>query len=272
MTSIIVSSDDLEVGHTIGKKTAEALGYHYLDRKLLEQVAKRFDVKKERLERALDGFSAFRFSAKACDLILSQIQTVTLEEVQKDGVVCANLAAHLFIRNVSHVLMVRLLADSEARAKQTMVQKGVSLKKALKMIDKERSDRRRWSVETFALDENDPSIYDMVISLGQTEMEKAIEIIKDMSGDRKFRPMSYSKKCLSDLVLASKARTLLLPEYPEIKVAADGDKVIVNIRCSRWQKLSNVQAIKKSVGEIPGVSLVEVHAVTNLRKLSNAQA
>jgi hypothetical protein len=29
-----------------------------------------------------------------------------------------------------------------------------------------------------------------------------------------------------------------------------------------------VEAIKKSVGKIPGVSLVEVHAVTNLRRLS----
>ncbi len=272
MTSIIVSSDNPEVGRTIGKQTAEALGYRYLDRGLLKQVAEQFDVKEEKLQRALDGSPAFRMTAKARDLFISQIQTVTLEEIQKDGVVCANLAAHLYVRDVSHVLMIRILTDSGSRAKQVMAQKGVSLKKALKVIEKERGNQTRWSIDSFGLDENDPSIYDMVISLGQIETEKVIEIVKDMSGYRKFQPMSYSVRCLNDLALASKVRSLLLPKYPELKVAADGDKVIVNIRCPRWQKLNNVEAIKKSVGEISGVSLVEVHAVTNLRKLAGAQA
>ena len=272
MTSIIISSDDLAVGRTIGKKTAEALGFRYLDRGLLKQVAERFDVKEENLQRALDGSPVFRLSATARDLLISQIRTVTLEEIQKDGVVCANLAAHLYVRGVSHVLMVRVLADSGARSRQIMGEKGVSLKKALKVMGKERDNQTRSSIDTFALDENEPSIYDMVISLGQIEADKVIEIIKDMSGYRKFRPMTYSVKILNDLALASKVRTLLLPKYPELKVDADGDKVIVNVRCARRQKLNNVEAIKKSVGEIRGVSLVEVHTVTSLRKVAGERA
>jgi cytidylate kinase len=272
MTSIIVSSDDLAVGQTIGKKTADALGYRYFDRGLLKQVAKQFDVKEEKLLQVLDGSPAARLSAKTRDLLISYIQTLTLEQMQKDNVVCTNLAAHLYVRDVSHVLIIRVLADSEARAERIMARKGVSLRKALKIIEQKKSSRARWSIDTFALDENDPSIYDLMISLGQIEPEKVVEIIKDMAGYRKFQPMTYSVKCMDNLAMASRVRSMLLPKYPEIKVAADGGRVIVKIKCPKWQKLSIVEAIKKSVGKVPGVSLVEVHAVTNLRKLGTTRS
>lgn len=269
MTSIIVSSDDLAVGQIIGKKTADALGYRYFDRGLLKQVAKRFDVKEEKLNQVIDGSPTSRLSAKTRDLLVSYIQTLTLEQIQKDNVVCTNLAAHLYVRDVSHVLIIRVLADSEERAKQIMERKGVSLRKALKIIEQKKTSRAEWSIDTFSLNENDPSIYDMMISLGQIETEKVIEIIKDMAGYRKFQPMTYSVKCMENLAMASRVRSMLLPKYPEVKVAADGGRVIVNLRCSKWQKLSIVEAIKKRVGEIRGVSLVEVHAATNLRKLGS---
>jgi hypothetical protein len=93
-----------------------------------------------------------------------------------------------------------------------------------------------------------------------------------MAGYRKFQPMTYSLKCLDNLAMASKVRSMLLPKYPEIEVDADGGRVIVKVKCPKWQKLSIVEAIKKSVGEIPGVNLVEVHTVTNLRRLGNARS
>jgi len=269
MTSIIVSSDDLAVGQIIGKKTADALGYRYFDRGLLKQVARQFNVKEEKLLQVIDGSSASRLSAKNRDLLISYIQTLTLEQIQKDHVVCTNLAAHLYVRDVSHVLIIRVLADSEERAKQIMERKGVTFRKALKAIEQKKTSRAEWSIDTFALNENDPSIYDLMISLGQIETEKVVEIIKDMAGYRKFQPMTYSVKCMENLAMASRVRSMLLPKYPDIKVAADGGRIIVNIRCPKWQKLSIVEAIKKNVGEIPGVSLVEVHAVTNLRKLGS---
>jgi cytidylate kinase len=267
MTSIIVSSDDLEVGDKVGAMTAEALGYDVLDRRLLAQVAERFDVKEEKLVRLLNRAPS-RLSSKTRDLLLARVQTAVLERLQEGGVVCTNLAAHLYARGVSHVLVIRVLADSEARADATAKAQKVPLRKAQKIIEREKANRSRWSMETYGLDENDPSLYDMVISLSQIEEDKAVEIIRDMSCYRKFRPMSYSVKCMNDLVLSSAVRTSLLPEHPDVQVSADGDKVVVRVKCAKRLKQSIAAAIKKSVGRLPGVRLVEVHAVTSLRHLN----
>ena len=80
--------------------------------------------------------------------------------------------------------------------------------------------------------------------------------------------MTYSRKCLHDLLLANKVRVALLPKYSEIRVKADGDRVIVHVKCSKRQKPQTVSGIKEIAGKVETVGLVEVHAVSNLRDTS----
>jgi cytidylate kinase len=270
MTSVIISSDADSVCQTIGKEVASVLGIELLDASLLEEVAARYKVKEDKLRRVLDAASSSRMSTKSRDLLLAYIQTVTLERMVENSVVCIDLAAHLYVRAVSHVLMVHVLSDAAAQVNKIAARTKVSPRKAQKLQEREKARRARWSLEGFGIDENSPSIYDMVISLGQIEQEKVVEIIKDMAGYRKFQPMTYSRRCLEDLATASKVRAALLSKFPDIKVGADGDTAIVHIKCSKRQKQKAAGEIKEIAGKIPEVSLVEVHAVQSLRDLKEA--
>lgn len=266
MTSIIISSDDHVVCQEIGQETAAALGYTYIGRELLAQVAAQHKVPEEKLVRVLDGPTR-RMTSKTRDLLLSCIQTTTLNGMLEDSVVCAGLGAHLYVRDVSHVMLIRVLSDAKARISALMAQRQVSLRKAQKVLERENARLSSWSADAFAQSEGDPALYDIVISLGQIEVGKVVDILKDMSGYRKFRPMTYSRRCLSDLALASSVRTALLAQFPEIRVRADGDKAIVHVKCSKRQKQRTVEAIKEVARGTAGVNLVEVHAVSNMRML-----
>lgn len=260
MTAIVISSDDQEAGQEIAERTAEALGYTFVGLPLLKQVASQRDVAEDKLLRALNGSLATRLSAKSRDLLVAYVQAAALEQIMADNVVCAGLAAHLYIKDISHVLMVRVLSDTDALAKRIARQKKLPARKAQKIVEKERSRRARWSIEAFGIDETAASVYDMVISLSQIETEKAVEVIRDMAGYRKFQPMTYSRKCLGDLALAAKVRAALLTSFPTARVTADGETAIVHVRCSKRQKQKTAEKIKQVAREIPGVGLVEVHA------------
>jgi len=260
MTAIIISSDDHDACEEIAAQVAEALGYRCVGRSLLKEVAARHKVPQEKLVRALDR-SSVRITSKSRNLLLAYVQAATLEQIVEDDVVCAGLAAHLYIKDVSHVLMVRVLSDADARVSRLARQKKITPRKAKKIVERERAHRARWSVETFGVDETAASVYDMVISLGQIETDKVVEVIRDMAGYRKFQRMTYSRKCLQDLALASKVRAALLSRFPGARVKADGETAIVHVKCSKRQKLKIAETIKQTAGEIPGVSLVEVHAV-----------
>jgi cytidylate kinase len=260
MTAIVISSDDKEAGQEIAERTAEALGYTFVGLPLLKQVGSQYNVAEDKLLRALNGSLAARLTGKSRDLLVAYVQAATLEQILADNVVCAGLAAHLYIKDVSHVLMVRVLADADALAKRIARRKKLPARKAEKILEKERARRARWSIETFGVDETAASVYDMVISLSQIEADKAVEVIRDMAGYRKFQPMTYSRKCLQDLVLAAKVRAALLPSFPSARVTADGETAIVHVKCSKRQKQKTAETIKQVAREIPGVGLVEVHA------------
>lgn len=267
MTSIIISSDAYETGHRVGEKTADALGYAYVGRQLLEQVAEQYKVSVDKLLRVLNGSSASKLSGKTNDLLLGYIQTATLEQLLKDSVVCTGLAAHLYVRDVSHVLMIHVLSDTRALVGALAVEKKISSKKATKILERERARRASWSMDNFGIDEGSPSTYDMVISLEQIEIDKVVDIIKDMAGYRKFQPMTYSRKQLQDLALASRVRVALYAQYPDIRVSADGETAIVFVKCTKRQKQKTTEAIKEIVGQMAGVKLVQVHAVGSIRDL-----
>lgn len=269
MASINISSDDQELGRTIAAATADALGYECVDQSLLADVAARYDVPESELRRVLDPVASPRISSKSRRLRLAFIESVTLERLLKEDVVCVGLGAHLYVRGVSHMLMVRVLSDPQTLIERTAEEQKVSLRKAHGIVERNKKRRARWSLSNYGIAEDDASLYDMVISVSQIEQEKVVDVIKDMAGYRKFEPMSYSRKCLNDLALASQISVVLLPDYPDIRVRADGARAIVHVRCSNRKKAETAALIKKKAGRIPGVDLVAVHASSTMRKLAS---
>ncbi|MFC1610501.1 AAA family ATPase [Myxococcota bacterium] len=264
MPSIIVSADVPDTGHAIGEKVAQALGYGFVGRELLEEVAERHAVDKKRLWRALTPSSYRKLAKRERDLLLSYVESATLQELTKDSMVCTDLAAHLYARDISHILMIHILSESQTGLRGIKPANDASQRRATKTRLQEKALRSRWSTECFSVDETDPSNYDMVLSLGQIEIDKLVDVMRDMAGYRKFQSMSYSQKCLNDLSLAAAVRTALLPNHPEIRVRANGETVVVHVKCSRWKKQNVVASIKEIVGQFDVVGLVEVHAATKI--------
>ncbi len=265
MTSILISSDDHQTSEDIAQQLADREGYDHVGRPLLKSVAEKYDVSEEKLRWALSGAGGRKISKKERSLLLAYIQAETLAGLASDGVVCTDLAAHLYVSNVSHVLQLRVLAKPDTRLAQFAEQNKLTPKKAKKKLEKERTGRIRWSTESFGVNEYDPSIYDIVVQMQQIDLEKVLQIVRDTASFRGFRTMTYSRKCLHDLLLASKVRVALLPSYPEILVKGDGDRVIVHVKCSKRKKPQTVSEIKKIAGGVESVGLVEVHVVSKLQ-------
>lgn len=194
---------------------------------------------------------------------LAYIQEAALAEIIKGNTVCHGLAAHLYVLGVSHVLRIRVLSDPEKLTRQLASMKGISHKKALKLLDQEKKHRRRWSIEAFGLDETDPSQYDLVISLSKIDPDETVKIIKETISYRRFRSMTYSIKCINDIELASRVRAALLESFPDIRVTANSGTLVVETKGLKREKQKRSNLIKEIAGKIPGVEYVEVHFIND---------
>jgi cytidylate kinase len=265
MTIIAISSDCYTVGRDAGEKVAKELGYRYLDREFLREISKATGIQEEKLVKALEKTpSALGMSSKDQALYLAQIERHVIEEFLKDDVVCHGLAAHLYLLGVSHVLKVRILARPEDLGSELNKGKTPPKGELEKLIKRHESFKKRWSLRAFSLDETDPSNYDMVISLNKIELGEAVRSIVTAVSYKRFKAMSYSLKCLRDERAVAEAKTILYPRFPDAKISANGTNLVVMTKGLKREKQKKASMIKEMLGNIDGITFVEVHVVSDI--------
>ena len=261
MSLIIVSAEDFSLGEEICLRAAKTLNYRYVGRELLDEVAKEHQAAREDLLRTLDELPGFMTRRSQRRRLLSFIEAACLDRLLEDGAVCHGLAAHLYVRGVPHALKVRIINDSEQWAQAVSGEKGISLERARRRVKHDREAQRRWSQDAYCLDQTDASLYDMVLSLGSLEKEKVTEIICDTAGYRKFHPMTYSRKLMQDIVLASSVRLKLMDQFPDIRVESNEGTVVAYIQSLKKDQRQKQEIVRKVAGGIEGVRHVEVHVI-----------
>ncbi len=265
MSIILISSDRYETGREIARKVAEAMKYTTLDREILGEVAKESGIPEPKILSSLGPSSSLLgFSSKFENLALATIQAAVLSRLLNDNVVCHGLAAHLYVLGISHVLKIRMLSNADEWASQIASEKKVPKEKAGKILEKQETACKRWSLNVFKRDETDPSEYDMVISLSQIEPDEAVNTIVDTVSHRKFQPMTFSINCLKDKELSVRVRLALMEKYPDVFVTAKGATVVVRTKALKREKRKKAEDIRALAGKISGVEYVEVHVISNI--------
>lgn len=248
MSIIIISADARESEEAIAGKVADAAGYQVLDRSVLASIAEANDVDADRLTEALDNRPTLlkKIAAKQWRFFLAIIEAGVCEKLLEDKLVCLGLGAHLYARDVSHALKVRLLSAEKARDGRYI------------------EHRRKWSLDAYGYDETDPAYYDLVINLDNIDPDEAVKTITDAAAYRKFQPMTYSIKCLSDQALAARVSVALLKSISPVQVESRDGSVVITTRASMRDKHKKVATIKELAGAIDGVNYVEVHFKSNM--------
>jgi cytidylate kinase len=263
MSIILISSEVMEVEQEIAQAVADALGYALLGPEILSDIAARYDLSADKLAAALlsNPSPLRREATKRWLRRLACIEAEVLEQLRSDNIVCWGLAAHLYVRGVSHALKVRLLLDEQQQAKQMAEAQGMTPAKALKRLLNEKRRRTQWSTAAFDHNEADPGMYDLVINLGQIDPDEAVKTMTAAVGYRKFQPMTYSMKRLAEDALAARVRAKLLTTMADVRVEASDGRVKVTSKAMRRDRQKKAAAIKAMAGEVEGVEFVEVHLI-----------
>ncbi len=266
MPIILISSNSQEAEKEITEAIVGINQYNRLDDQILTDIETKHHIDAGRLRGALEKTPSLfkKVLSRRWRYYLACIEAEVLDRLQEDNTVCSGLAAHLYVQGVSHVLKVRIIDDNNRRIEKIAKQQDIPIPRAKKWLDMQARKRRKWSIAAYNRDETDSSQYDLVINLNQIDSSEAIKTITGAVGYRKFQPVTYSIKCLSDLALAAKVRIVLLKSMSDIHVQARDGIVVVFTKELKLKKQEKVMAIKNLAGKINGVGCVEVHVTKNL--------
>jgi cytidylate kinase len=259
MSIITISRGSYSKGKEVAEKVSARLGYECISREVLLEASREFNVPEIKLVRAIHDAPSIldRIDFKK-DRYIAFIWSTLLQHFRKGNVVYYGLAGHFFVRSIPHVLKVRVIADLGMRVRSEVEREGISRKEAVHIIKRDDEERGKWSEYLYGINTADPSLYDLVIHIGNMTTEDAATVICNTVALDTFKTTPESQKALEDICVASQVKAALMDLAPDVDVVASGGMVQVHTAALLFEAegiISDIQAIAKS---IDGVKEVKV--------------
>ncbi|MFH1489125.1 MAG: cytidylate kinase-like family protein [Pseudomonadota bacterium] len=237
MSIITISRGSYTHGGKVAERVAKKLGYDCISREVLLEIFDEYNISEIKLLRAIRDSPSFleRFTFGR-EKYINYIRTAILKNLSKDNVVYHGFAGHFFLKEVPHVLKIRVIADMNYRIECMMEREGVSRKKAEKMVIDVDEERKNWSQKLYGIDTWDSRLYDLVINIGKISMDNAVDMICDTVKSKPFQTTPESRKIIYDM-LAEAEKTL--KKFP------GQTPFFEPMRASPWQK-KNSRSEKRS--------------------------
>ncbi len=259
MPIITISRGSYSKGKEVAEGVAQKLGYECISRDIILEASEEFNIPEIKLIRAVhDAPNILERLSHEKDRYVSYIQTALLKHFRRDNIVYHGLAGHYFIKGVSHVLKVRIIADMEERVMLEMEREGITRGEALHLIKKDDAERRRWSQYLYGTDTSEPSLYDLVIHIHKVTVEDAVDIVCHTAALEDFQATEASKKAIENLVLASEVKTALIDIGHGIEITAQDGNIFVKSEATLQQQSPLGHDIEDIARKVPGVKDVKI--------------
>ncbi|HUT53328.1 MAG TPA: cytidylate kinase-like family protein [bacterium] len=260
MSIITISRGSYSRGKEVAEKVAQKLGYSCIARDdVIEEASDEFNIPEIKLVRAIhDAPSILSRFTYGQERFVAYFQAALLEHLQKDNAVYHGLAGHFFLKGVSHVLKVRIIADMDDRVRFEVEREHISEKEALQVLKKDDEERARWSRHLYGIDTTDPSLYDLVVHIKTITAADAADIICHTVGLPRFQTTPESGRALADLALSAKVKAAIISVKPDAEVTAHDGTVHVKTSALVSQREKLFQDINKNAEGIKGLKDIQI--------------
>ncbi|PID77763.1 MAG: response regulator [Deltaproteobacteria bacterium] len=228
-------------------------GYSLIeDKDIIARTAEKFNEKPEVYEKALfNPPSVFNSFTREKEKSIAKIKLV-LSEMLEDKQIIYGFSSLLIPEKINHAIKILIIAEESHR-----IQIAKNLNIDEKNIKKEDEKAVEFCLHIKKSSPWEPSLYDMVLPMDKTTLDKAYELILSQLANPVLKFTKDSEKTLNEFKLESKVGLQLCEKGYDVEVNAEEDDVslTINKKVLFLSKLEN--ELTKAAIEIPGVNNVE---------------
>lgn len=254
MPIITISRGSYYHGKSIAEKLAKKLGYSCLSRDQVVENLDKFHLPEIKLIRGLnDAFSVLDRFPHGNKRFKAAIRSAILQHFLSGNMVYHGLVGHHFVKDISHVLKVRIIADTKKRVADEMARENISEEKARYILKKDDEERRKWGMFLYGIDIMDPETYNLIIRVGHLSEDDAVDIIVNAVKLQAFHETDESKAALADSAMLALVSEKLL-DFPNAVVAAQNGKVAISLKVPEDQQPVIHERINQMLADIDGMN------------------
>ncbi len=198
MAVITISKEFGTEGEKLASMTAEKLGYAYIGDNLIAEIAKELRISESEAEafRKTSQSKILRFVDRyTCSIVQKVVdrehgclddknyyettKRLVEQSYEAGDIVILGWGGQCILLNRPNTLHVRLMKDPELKIKEVMAARKMGYNPAKELIEREESDLRAYIKQYFKRDWNDAHLYHLIIDMGKTSVEQAVDMICD---------------------------------------------------------------------------------------------
>ncbi len=253
MPIITISRGSYYHGKSIAEKLAKRLDYLCLSRDQIIENLDTFHLPEVKLIRGLDNaFSVFDRFPHGNKRFKAAIRSAILQHFQTGNVVYHGLVGHHFVSHISHVLKIRIIADTDKRIASEMARENISEEKAQYILKKDDEERRKWGMFLYGIDIMDPEAYNLTIRIGHLSEDEAVDIIANAVGLHSFQETTESRATLADSAMHALVRDKLF-DFPHAVATVQTGKVTISLKVPEDQQPVIHDRISQMLAGIAGM-------------------
>lgn len=255
MAIIAISRQMGSGGYTIAAAAAKALNYDYVDRQMIVNAAKAFDVRAADLaqvaEQHLSGWQAFNEEKLRYRTFLD---AAYYKFAEKDNVVTAGRGIATLVHGVSHALRIRIIAPFEVRVARTMKKENLDHAKATRKVHAYDEDVTARIAYLFGPAWMIPENYDLVINTAYDDPALYTDMVVSVASHPRFRATPESTQMIKNRSLAAQVRAAIAQnaDTRTTHLEATADNGHVSLKGPVWN-VAIRDAVMRVAQEVPGV-------------------
>jgi len=256
MPIITINRGSYSRGKAVAEKLAHALGYECVSRDILLEASEDFNIPEIKLIRALhDAPTVLERFKHGKERYISYLRSALLQRVRKDNIVYHGLAGQFFLRDIPHVVKVRIIADMQDRVNEEMRRNSIPEDEALYILQKDDEERRKWGLQVYGTDTWDSRLYDMVLHIGRLTVDDAVDMICQIAQKPTFQATAQSRQLVENMALEAKVKAGLALIAPKVQIEADNGRIFICNIASNVQA-DAINSIKTAAAQVEGVTEV----------------
>lgn len=258
MSIICISRGSYYRGKEVAEKVADILGYECVSRDSLLAVSDEFDIPEIKLTRNIQHATQIleRYSFGR-ERYVNFISAEILKRLKHNNHVYHGLAGQFFVKDISHMLRIRVIADLDERVRAEADRENISSDKARLQLKHDDEERQKWALFLYGVDITDPALYDMTVNVSAMGVEDSAQLIAQTAKLSCYQATEESQRSLSDQALAAEIRAALF-DFPMAGVSTREGRAYVNVKAPEEQAEPIRARIESAVGDIVDLEMVEI--------------
>ena len=255
MPVIAITREMGSLGKDVAAGLGQALGLPVIYHEVIDHLADRMRVRRSHVIKLLDGKAGLleRLTADQTSLFIHSADEIVSKALEGKGAVIRGWGATHLMRDIPHVVTVRVCAPLETRRKRMCERLGTG--DAAQVAEEiHRNDEAHTAIvkRHYGLQWTDPEHYDLVLNTERVSIAECVDEVLGIVRSPKFAETEASRAKLEDLALSARVWAALrrAPETRDTRAMVSATSGVVAVAgCSTEEMLKIVEVAVA----VPGV-------------------